>query len=153
MTRVKATFSSADGASEGILPERALQMILGGESAAAANERLSRAALEAWICEPLPEGKAETYNEAARIVAQGMLLFTRKHPELDVRPLAIDPFMKRWEELEPEQYRQVMERSREPTAFQAGWAYNAVRSILGFMPSGNPALAEFGPEEDLDGGE
>lgn len=133
-------FSSNDGAALGILPNVAMQAALGGPIPPE-SERMDRVQLLAWI-EAAPE-RAETYDDATRMIAKAMHDFVRRHPEIDVRRLDVDHFMGHWVSLEKAEHDALMERSQGASVFMIGWAYNAVRSILGMESVGNRALAEF----------
>jgi len=110
--------------------------------------------------------QATDYGEAARLLAKHMLLFARAHlqpgqlletPSEDDYEIAYDDrnfdvrwaerkvrrvgFSTLWKTKDPKGYRAAMDVC-EPTGFQFGWAYNAVRYCAELPPTGNPAIVE-----------
>jgi hypothetical protein len=135
------SWETSDGAAFGITPERALATILGGEPSPPQSEWLSMPQLRAWI-EAVPAGPARSYDDAARIVAGAMFALLEQHPE--VAPLSADALGPRWRALDPAGWKALDARAVGPTAFQFGWAWNAVRAIRGLPTGKNPALLEVG---------
>lgn len=135
------TWETSDGAAQGVKPSRALETILGGSPAPESSECMSIADLSSWIL-AVPAGRAQNYDDAARIVAVAMLSLLSEHPQL--APLGAHKLAERWEQLDPADYKAMDELSLGPTAFQWGWAWNAARAVLGLPTGANPALVEIG---------
>jgi hypothetical protein len=101
-------------------------------------------ALYEWI-QAVPDGEAQTYDDAARIIAKAMLEFVQTSSlASEFRAMSSREFGKRWEDEQREHYLAADKRARGVTAFQFGWAYNAVRAILDLESAGNPAIVEIG---------
>jgi hypothetical protein len=130
-----------DGAAGGVKPSRALETILGGAPQPAEAECMPIAEFTAWILS-VPDGEAQSYDDAARIIACAMLKLLAAHPA--VAPMSASALGRRWQELDPESYKAMNERSLGPTAFQWGWAWNAVRAVSGLPTGANPAIVEIG---------
>lgn len=120
----------SDGAHEGLLTEASMHRAMGGPHD---NSRLSMPELREWIL-AAPDGKPETYNDAARILAKAFLELLERWPERaadDLVGLCKAP---------PLVVAHAAARVRHPSSFMVGWAWNAARAVLGYSAAPNPAL-------------
>lgn len=105
---------------------------------------MSPSEMRAYI-ESVPDGIAQSYDDAGRVVAQAMLRFVAAHLP-DPRALQFMGAMEfgdLWKATDPRGYREALEeRAQGATGFQFGWAYNAVRYVAELPPVGNPAIIE-----------
>lgn len=131
----------SDGADQGIRPDRALRTILGGEPEPQQEEGMSPSQMLEWI-ETAPT-EPNSYDDATRMLAKGILLFARAHLTPDrLKSLAADDFDDAWKTTDEAGRRATFDACHGPTGFMFGWAYNAVRYCSELPPKANPAILE-----------
>lgn len=153
---------SDDGADQGIMPERALKTVLGGEEQPTQDEKLNLEEFEDRVREAPIEGGS--YDGSALACARMILEAVEKYPPLRQVPyesvylrggdgmmimspdggaVVIQPglhdVLKR---LHPTGIE--AEILADLTGFMWGWACNAVQRILGKDPVPNPAIVDIG---------
>ena len=153
---------SGDGASLGVMPERALETVLGGADQPNEEEKLSPKEFEDQIREAPIE--ANSYNGAAAATARIIVEAIDKYPELRTVPMESVYLKDQTGHMifEPQAVKLVLgmydvlkqlypdEESPEGkvlsdlTGFMWGWAYNAAARILGLKDQPNPAIVEIG---------
>jgi len=154
---------SDDGADLGVLPQRALKTVLGGEDQPSEEERLDTAALAYKIREaPV---KAESYDGAALACARLILEALETHPALQDVPFDAEYLKGQDGQLvfapdgglvktRPGLYEVLLRLHPENgdaaailrglSGFMWGWSCNAVRAVLGQPAGRNPAIVEIG---------
>jgi len=154
----------SDGASQGVMPERALGTILGDEEQPTEEEQLSSKEFEAKVRSASLD-VTDSYDGAALGIARVIVEAIEKYPSLRSVPMEAD-FLRDatgevvWDgdnlicycmglydilkKIHPDKSspeRQVMDGM---TGFMWGWAYNAAARILGLASQPNPAIMEIG---------
>ena len=130
---------SVDGASEGIIPTRALRTILGEEPHPPMDDQNTPSTLARMIEEaPEPPPKNEDvsnsgYDEMCLYMAKWMCDTLRSDQSLNMNA-AYDAAIK------------LGMKDIGPTGFMVGWAYNAARTVLNLPAVGNPAIVKLQPE-------
>lgn len=132
-----------DGAHEGILPERALATLLGGEVPPPPTLRINADQMRAWI-DGAPD-EPRTYDDYPALCARFILRLWASDPaavQLDARAL--------WERLVA-RFPQARQTLRGLSGYQMGYALNAARRLNELPPVPNPAILRL-PAEGDDGG-
>ena len=158
---------SNDGATEGIVPTRALGTILGNDPPPREADGMELAAMRQWLLTapsaaefPVPpavDEEGQYYDECTRVVAGELLRWAEEHPEEYARTTMEtlydwegDPhhgaegmlldYVVSWSAYDLLKERGVPLGRLGITGFMWGWAWNAVARVMGRDPSPNPAI-------------
>ena len=123
---------SVDGASEGIMPTRALRTILGGEPHPPTDDQNTPSTMARMI-EEASKSPPKDYDEMCLYMAKWMCDTLRSDQSLGMNA-AYDAAIK------------LGMKDVGPTGFMVGWAYNAARTALNLPTVGNPAIWELRPK-------
>jgi len=155
---------SNDGATQTVLPKRALETILGGKDQPTEEETVSREELEAKI--RLASMEPDSYDDCSLAIARVIVEAVEKYPNLRSVPMEaeylrdVDGETVWFEDRErpvihirsgmhdvlkeifPDEQSPERKVMSEMTGFMWGWAYNAAARVLGMSARPNPAIVE-----------